>query len=134
MSKEPEAAEEVAAPAGPPPLYKCLQETFMAPFLLKEGTLIEYDGEPGPHLQPMNAPAEAMMAAYYKAKPEASINPVAALPITPGAAVMPTFSVAGQGAPDEILSFVDMASNAAPGSGPARVVSLGEAQPGVRIG
>lgn len=121
----------VAAPI--PPRYKCLQETFIAPFLLKEGTLIDYDGEPGPHLQPMNESAVAMMTAYYKAKPEASINPVAALPITPGAALQPTFSIAGQGAPDEILSFVDMASNAAPGSGPTRVGSLAEMQPGVRV-
>jgi hypothetical protein len=129
---------EAEAPAVPvfsaPPRYKCLQETFIAPWLLKEGTVIDYDGEPGPHLEPMNEAAEAMMAAYYKAKPEASLNPTDALPITPGAAAKPSFSVAGQAQADEIISFVDMASNAAPGAQPARVVSLAEAQPGVRIG
>lgn len=110
------------------PIYRTLQATFIAPTLIPEGKLIEFDGEPGPHLEPQNEAAKAMMEAYYKAKPEANINPVQALPLTVGAAANPTHRVVGDAPPEEVISFVDMATRAGIANEPARVTSLAEAE------
>lgn len=126
FEQEAAAAREVAQ--ADIPKYKVLEPTFIAPHLIQPGKIILYDGEPGPHLEPLNQPAQDMMDAYYKAKPEASINPVSQLPLTMGAAVVPTVHVVGEAAADPILSFVDMAANGAPGATPSRVMTLAEAQ------
>lgn len=120
-------SEEVVKQKAQVPRYQLMQDTFIAPHLIKAGKIIDYDGEPGPHMSPLNEAADAMMAAYYKAKPEASINPVQQLPIVEGAALHPTTVIVGEAPADPILSFVDMAANAAPGSGPASVTTLAEA-------
>lgn len=64
------------------PRYRLASKAFFAPTLLPEGTVIEYSGTPGPHMEPLDDDAQAAMDAYYKAHPEASLNPVEALPAT----------------------------------------------------
>jgi hypothetical protein len=135
MAKGAKSMSEQQAVALPPeavvvnevPKYKCLEDTFIAPWLIKAGKIIEYDGEPGSHLEPLNDAARKMMDAYYKAKPEARISPMDALPITEGANPKPQFAVVGDAPPDEIISFVDMAERAGYSDKPARVESLAEA-------
>lgn len=115
-----------------PPLYKLTEPAFIGGWYLKANTVIEFDGEPGSHMEPMNESAKTMLDAYYKAKPEARVMPVEALQITPGANPRPQFAVVGQAPEAEPISFVDMAERAGYTDRPAKVVSLAEAQPGVR--
>jgi len=115
-------------PEGQVPRYKTLQATFLAPNLIPEGKIIEFDGEPGPHLEPLNEAAQVMMDNYYKAKPEARVTAVEQLPMTMGASGTPTARVVGDAPPDEIISFVDMANRAGYTQEKAKVTSLGEAR------
>jgi hypothetical protein len=110
------------------PLYEVLSGTFIAPQYIKAGKIIEYNGEPGPHLRPMNTKAAEIMEAYYAAKPEALLVPTdMGPPLIPGTSRTPTAQIMGERQPDEIISFVDMAANAEPGAKPARIMSLAEA-------
>lgn len=109
------------------PKYKVIQDSFIEPWFIKAGKIIEFDGEPGPHLEALNAPAEEMMAAYYKAHPDASLFPLERLPMTVGANPTPVMKVVGDAAPDEIISFVDMSDKTGRG-GKAKVTSLAEAK------
>lgn len=54
-------------------------DTFIAPKLYPAGSRINYEGPLGPHFKPEDDEGEALMVAYYKANPQASINPVADL-------------------------------------------------------
>lgn len=47
------------------PRYKVLQTTFVAPHTLGPGSIIEMEGMPGDHLEPLNAEAEAKMEEWY---------------------------------------------------------------------
>lgn len=49
--------------------------------LLPMGTEVAYDGEPGPHLQPLNAEAERAMAAYWDRFPNATLDPTRKMPL-----------------------------------------------------
>lgn len=55
--------------------YTLNTKTFIAPLLLEAGTVIEYDGEPGPHMDPMNDEANTALDAYFTKKPEARLTP-----------------------------------------------------------
>lgn len=63
------------------PRYRLDTRTFIAPQLLEKGTEILWDGEPGPHMVPVNEAATARMAEYLKANPNAAISPVEKLPL-----------------------------------------------------
>jgi hypothetical protein len=110
------------------PKYRVNQDSFIEPYYVKEGKIIEFDGEPGPHLEARNEAAERMLKAYYTAHPEATLAPLDQLPITPGANPTPTLTVL----PDveqveEVQSFVDMSDKTGRG-GKAKVTSLAEAK------
>jgi hypothetical protein len=119
MAAVKEDEPDFAVPEGQVPKYKVLQPTFFEPIMVKTGSIVEYDGEPGPHLEPLNQAAREMLYKYYKAKPGASLQPTEALamtvdgkplpPVTPGAAVRPTVNITGEAPEEEILSFQDMA-------------------------
>lgn len=47
------------------PQYTVREKCFIEPYLLHPGSVIETFGSPGPHLMPMNAPAEAAMEKWY---------------------------------------------------------------------
>jgi hypothetical protein len=65
------------------PAEYILEETiFHAPYLVKAGSRITYDGPLGPHFIPVNEEAEAAMAQYWKEHPDASLRPVDGLPDT----------------------------------------------------
>lgn len=66
------------------PQYRLNSNHFFAPNLLKEGTVINYDGQPTPQMEPLNEEAEDRLAEYYKKNPNAAINVVDALPDTVG--------------------------------------------------
>lgn len=46
--------------------YKCLTETFIAPFLIAKGSVIETTSAPGPHLLPLNKEAEDAFERWYE--------------------------------------------------------------------
>ena len=62
--------------------YVVNQSVFIAPDVLKEGTIINYDGPYGPHFDPVNEEAFAKQKEYYAKNPHAAINPVEALQMT----------------------------------------------------
>lgn len=63
------------------PRFKLTQDAFLAPDLLKAGTVIDYDGPLGPHFEPMDAEGEAALEAYYRSNPHAAIMPFDDLPV-----------------------------------------------------
>jgi len=56
-------------------------KTFIAPLLIEPGTLINYYGPPGSHLDPDDDEAKAAVEKYYSDNPHARLNPVEALPV-----------------------------------------------------
>lgn len=42
--------------------YRVLETSFLHGRILKEGDEVEYDGEPGPNLEPVDKPAQAVVA------------------------------------------------------------------------
>ena len=52
------------------PKYRCLQDTFIAPFMFYKGSVIESAAPPGNHLQPLNAEAKARMEDWYNEEHE----------------------------------------------------------------
>lgn len=65
------------------PKYRLTGKAFIAPNLLKEGTIIYYSGEPGPHFEPLNEAAAIRFAEYAKTHPEAMLgHPTNSLPMT----------------------------------------------------
>lgn len=62
--------------------YELTTPHFIEPEFYKAGTVIDYDGEPTPSMRPLDDEAEKKLAAYFKLKPGASINPVEQLPRT----------------------------------------------------
>lgn len=62
--------------------------------LLVEGTEIEFDGIPGPHLEPLDDAARAAMAAYVKKFPGATLDPTRHLPLGQDPLLQPTFEQA----------------------------------------
>jgi len=64
--------------------YRCLTQTFIAPFRLEEGAIftIDDDWQPGPHVEPLDPGAQAAMDKYYEEHPGASIHPIEDLPIS----------------------------------------------------
>jgi hypothetical protein len=46
--------------------YEILQRTFIAPYMLEKGSIIEYKGTPGPHLFPLNAEASDAFERWYE--------------------------------------------------------------------
>lgn len=49
--------------------------------LLREGTEVETNQPPGPHLEPLNDEARAAMAAYWDAHPNATLDPTRRMPL-----------------------------------------------------
>jgi hypothetical protein len=49
--------------------------------LLRQGEEIEYSGEPGPHLEPLNDAARENMDAYWAAHPNATLDPMRHMPL-----------------------------------------------------
>ncbi len=47
------------------PKYKVLHRTFIEPDTLEPGTVIYYNGLPGPHLEPLNEGAVARMEEFF---------------------------------------------------------------------
>lgn len=64
--------------------YRVATKTFIEPNLIPEGTVIYYDGPPGPHLIPLNDKAREVYATWVRDNPQAQINPVDSLPMTMG--------------------------------------------------
>ena len=119
------------------PVYELKEPMFIAPHYIKAGVIIEFDGEPGPHMEPRNDAAKSMMERYYKAHPDATLNIADALPLTEGAAARPTLNVIGVAETPEAVPFIDMAQAAESANAPAekkaatpapvRVMTLAEA-------
>ena len=63
------------------PKYVTNTKTFIAPHLLDAGTLINYNGPPGPHLDPVDDEAKNATFKYYQDNPHARIGPIEALPV-----------------------------------------------------
>jgi len=61
--------------SGEPPRYKLLERAYIDDKLLEEGTEIVYEGVPGYHMDPVNAPAHAMKEKH----PSQYIDPIAAM-------------------------------------------------------
>jgi len=59
--------------------------------LLAEGAEIEFDGIPGPHLQPLDDAAKERMAQYWKDRPNATLDPTRHLPLGRDPMVVATF-------------------------------------------
>lgn len=68
MAKEPEI-----------PHYEATVKTFIAPFLLKEGTRFHYEGAYSPTFIPLNDAAEAAREAYLEERPNGGLHPTASL-------------------------------------------------------
>lgn len=64
--------------------FRVLTDTFIAPNLYREGTIIDYVGTPGPHFQPLDQDAHDSLLDYYEKNPGASLNPTEALSRTIG--------------------------------------------------
>jgi hypothetical protein len=64
----------------------------MKPFV--ENEEIEFDGIPGPHLEPLDEPARERIAAYWKAHPGATLDPARSLPLGQDPMLRPTFEQA----------------------------------------
>jgi hypothetical protein len=84
--------------------------------LLPEGAEIDYAGEPGPHLEPLDEPAREAMAAYWKAHPNATLDPTRSLPLGQDPLLRPTFEQT------MLRSLERMAAEAAAGTAPASAV------------
>jgi hypothetical protein len=52
------------------PLYELTQRAFFEPDLLEVGTVVEYEGPPGPHLRPLNDAAIAALQSWAKEEVE----------------------------------------------------------------
>lgn len=61
------------------PLYRLNTDSFIAPNRLKEGTVIKYNGPPGPHMDPMDGEADAALDTYYQEHPGATLHPTEGL-------------------------------------------------------
>ena len=69
--------------------YLC--ETFLDPnppegpreIIIGDGTPYPFKGVPGPHMEPLDDEAKALRAAYDKAHPDATLDPVSKLLVTP---------------------------------------------------
>lgn len=75
--------------------YKLMSKVFLEPTLYPAETIIEYDGIPSIHMEPMNAEAEAAIAKRWPHQ-RPSRDPLAALPATidpKDALVKPTATV-----------------------------------------
>lgn len=95
------------------PRYRLGSDAFFAPQLLKAGTVIDWAGEPGPHMVPLNDEAVARMRQYYVDKPGASLNPTEGLQMT--VELQPALRVVEEAAviqPVDIKSIADMAAGA----------------------
>lgn len=64
------------------PRYRLTTDAFIEPQLIKQGSVIEYNGVPGPHMEAVNDEAKAVLEKYYKDNPGVSLNPVESLPMT----------------------------------------------------
>lgn len=62
--------------------------------LLPEGSEVEFDGIPGPHLEPLDDEARLAMAAYIKKFPGATLDPTRRLPLGQDPLLQPTFEQA----------------------------------------
>jgi hypothetical protein len=62
--------------------------------LYAEGEEVEFDGIPGPHLEPLDEPAKLAMAAYWAANPGATLDPTRSLPLGQDPLLRPTFEQA----------------------------------------
>lgn len=57
-------------------LYRLLTAAFIAPNRYAEGTIVNFTGVPGPHMEPLDDDARKALAAYYKKNPDATLNPL----------------------------------------------------------
>ena len=76
------------------PRYRLNQDAFFEPSLVKIGTIIEYSGTPGPHMDPLNQEAVDKMEAYFQLNPHmrAGLGVYDGLPATVGEAA-PTMNI-----------------------------------------
>ncbi len=49
------------------PQYRVKTRSFFEPYTVEAGTVIEYEGVPGDHLEPLNSAAEERMEEFYSA-------------------------------------------------------------------
>ena len=94
------------------PRYKLTQDSFFAPNKIPKDTVIEWTGTPGPHMEPMNAEAEAALEAYYKAHPEASLSPVDGLRLVGGDPGEMNVVESPSEVDVPVISVADMSANA----------------------
>ena len=63
--------------------YRLNQTAWINETLLEPGTEIDFDGQPGPHMEPLDDEAREALAAYYEANPGATLDLIGSLPIAP---------------------------------------------------
>lgn len=71
------------------PRYKLNQTAYIKkhpsaamPELCFEGTIIDHDGVPGPHMEPMDDAARAALDAYYASNPGVTLDPTRKLSVS----------------------------------------------------
>lgn len=62
--------------------------------LYAEGEELEFSGIPGPHLEPLDEEARQRSAVYWKAHPNATLDPTRSLPLGQDPLLRPTFESA----------------------------------------
>ena len=67
--------------------YLLTERAYIADQLLEagteigDGTQVPFTGPPGPHMTPMDKPAEKAVEAYFQANPGATLDPLQKLPM-----------------------------------------------------
>ncbi len=64
------------------PRYRALAKLFMAPDIILQGSIFEWDGTPSPHMEPLNEEARTAIGKYFADNPQAGTDPFAGLPTT----------------------------------------------------
>lgn len=65
-----------------PAQYRLVGRRFIAPHLYEDGSIIEFDGEPGVDMEPLNDEAREAVEALYLRKPNVAVKPFEELPRT----------------------------------------------------
>lgn len=120
------------------PRYKTLANCFIAPYYVKAGSVIEFTGEPGDQLEPLNDEAQAAMDAWYtkeftyiddKTGLEKTVQPnIGKRPATVEAGEIHAFALVADPPKDDPKDILGLAEALAQRGTPA-----GEAQPGGAI-
>jgi hypothetical protein len=84
------------------PRYRLLNDAFFAPEFVKAGTIVEWDGPFGPHMEPLDHEADNLRMQYFRDNPDAMVSPFDLLPTKVGdenAIVKPTLRIVANAPP-----------------------------------